>query len=378
MVGVSPLITEVELPDGFRPAPPYPSAPSPDDERIVAAIRESRPESIPGLAWTPPDYAATGHKIIRKFDIDRKKRPDGALIPCCMCSRDHPKFLEGAVLWSSDGYLRLIGHVCAAKDEHFGEARYRQLVKQREQEELNKAAFAWMEANIATLRPIAASLAELRMVIDFWEEQQRLFFRDVAPLAKTLANIARRDGGVLTVMQESSAAQLVAAATSDARGRSRAAPSQYETAAIGTLSGVSFLYHPGTKRSRQLDGILEAFANVPDGNPEEQLLALFDGDDKGLTATTGLVFRNMQSAIKLADECAKAREFFAPDNIALLEDWGNDERNPEPFTIRRYGSSVEFWLPDKSRARLNTSWPPMPNLAALRRIVAAGFRTTSG
>jgi hypothetical protein len=362
-------MSEVELPDGFRFAPSYPFPPSPDNERIVAAIRASRPEDIPGLVWTPPDFAARGHKIIRKFDIDRKKRPDGALIPCCMCSRDHPKYLAGAVLWSPDGYLRLIGHVCAAKEEHFGEARYRQLVRQREQEELDNATLAWMETNVAALKPVAASLAELRAPIDFWEEQQRRFFREVAPLAERLERIARREGGMLTIAQESSAARLVTAAG----GGGRTAASQYETVAIGMLSGSSFLHRPGTKRSRQLEGILEAFAYIPDGNREEQLMALFDGGEHAVTTATGLAFRNMQRAATLAEECAAARQFFTPDNIALLESWGDDDRNPEPFTIRRYASSVEFLLPDRSRANLQMTWPKLPDLSALHEIVAAGI-----
>jgi hypothetical protein len=181
-----------------------------------------------------------------------------------MCSGGHPKFLAGSILWSPDGNLRLIGHVCATKDEHFGEALYRQLIRQREQEELDNVTLAWLEANIASLKPIAVSVAELRSVIDCWEEQQRKFFRDVAPLAGMLENIARREGGILTVMQESSTAKLVAAAMGGAT-----AGSHHKTITIGVLSGLSFLHRPNSKRSRQLEGMLEAFERVPDGQPQE-------------------------------------------------------------------------------------------------------------
>lgn len=360
------------MPDGSCPVPPYPTPPSPDDERIVAAIQASRPEEIPGLAWTPPDFAATGHRIIRKFDIEGKKRPGREFIPCAMCSGGHPKFLAGSILWSPDGNLRLIGHVCAVKDEHFGEMRYRQLIRQREQEELDKVTLVWMEANIAALKPVAASVAELRSVVDLWEEQQRKFFRDVAPLADMLENIARRKGGVLTVMQESSAAQLVPAAM-----RGVPAGNHYEEVAIGTLSGLSFLRRPKTKRSRQLEGMLEAFERVPDGQPQEQLLTLFDGGEHAVTTTTGLIFRNMQRAAQLAQECADAQAFFTQSNLALLESWGGAERNPQPFTVRRYRSNVAFVLQDRSRTNLQTIWPKMPDLSALTRIVAAGIELDS-
>jgi hypothetical protein len=85
----------------------------------------------------------------------------------------------------------------------------------------------------------------------------------------------------------------------------------------------------------------------------------------------------MQRAAKLAAECADAQAFFTPDNLALLESWGGDERNPQPFTIHRHASSVIFVLQDKSRTTLQTIWPKMPSLSALLRIVDAGIELDS-
>jgi hypothetical protein len=356
------------MPDGSRPAPPYPTPPSSDDERILAAIRASRPEEIPGLSWTAPDFLATDHKIIRKFAIGAKKRPDGEYIPCAICSGGHPKFLEGAVLWSPDGWLRLIGHVCAAKDEHFGEARYREFIKQREQEDLDNITLAWMEVNVAALKPVAASVREFLKNVLFWEEQQKIFFRGVGELAEALEDIARRHGGVLSVVQESSGAQLVAAAM---RGAA-AASSIYETISIGSLSGSSFVLRPSQKRSRQLEGMLEALARVPDGEGDEPLLTMIGRDgEREITITTGLVFRAMQRAAKLADEFTDAQAFFTPENLTLLDSWGVDKRNPRPFSMQRNGPRVTFALPDKSKATLPTIWPKLPDLSALRSIVTA-------
>ena len=360
------------MPDGSRPSLPYPSPPSPDDECIVAAIRASRPEDIPGLEWTPPDFMAEGHRIVRKFDIDRKKRPDGLFIPCAMCSGGHPKFLLGSILWSPDGKLRLIGHVCAEKEGHFGKAGYGQLLKLREQEERDSLALAWMEANIAAIGPTAASVAGLRPIMSFWEEQQRKLFHDVPLLAKRIAKIAARDGGLLTVTQESSSAQLVEAATRDETDSQRKERNQYETVALGTFFGRSFLSQPRTKRSLRLEGILRTFREMPDGEPQEQLLALFDGGERAVTTMFGLILQAMRQAAALADECVAAQAFFRENNLTLLERWGSDRRNPQQFTVRRYVASVEFRLPDRSRAVLQTGWPPMPDLSVLRRLVADG------
>jgi len=150
------------MPAGSLPGGPYPVPPSADDERVAAAIRSSRPEEIPGLAWSKPDFVATGHKIVRSFALDRKKRPGLECVPCAMCSGGHPKFLDGAVLWSPDGWLRVIGHVCAAKPEHFGEAQYRTLRRQQQQEELDAVAFDWLHANVRIFRRLIPTIGALR------------------------------------------------------------------------------------------------------------------------------------------------------------------------------------------------------------------------
>ena len=70
-----------------------------------------------------------------------------------------------------------------------------------------------METNVGALKPVVASIRELLQVVRFWEEQQKAFFHGVAELATVLENIARRQGGVLSVVQESSGVRLVTAAT---------------------------------------------------------------------------------------------------------------------------------------------------------------------
>ena len=81
----------------------------------------------------------------------------------------------------------------------------------------------------------------------------------------------------------------------------------------------------------------------------------------------------MQRAAKLADEYADAMGFFTPENLALLENWGGDHRNPRSFSIRPFGSRRTFQLPDKSQATLHTIWPTPPSLSVLRGIVGAGI-----
>lgn len=360
------------MPDGSISGGPYTVPPSPDDERIRVPIEKGLPEEIPGLAWGKPDFKGLEHKIVRTFGVDRKKRPELDCVPCAICSGSHPKFLEGAVLWSSDGSLRIIGHKCAANPEHFGVVQYRALQEQREQEQLDSVAFNWLHANLAFFELLRAELMRLKQFALFFEAQQKVFFHNLPDLAAILENAVRRDDGVLTVTQELSGSRLVAA---EVKGRARgAAQSQYETVGVGAVRGVSFVKRPKIKRSRQFEGCKEALDMIPVGTGDEPMLALIDQGGEGqITITAGAIFRAIQRALKLAEECAEAEMFVGVENLATLENWGRDARNTMGFTVHRLASQVQFILTDRSRGTLSTEWPKLPDLSSFKLIVAAGI-----
>jgi hypothetical protein len=53
--------------------------------------------------------------LLRPFEIDRKKRPDGDLAPCPMCQPN--KYLRGSLIYLTDlKAIAAIGHCCADKD----------------------------------------------------------------------------------------------------------------------------------------------------------------------------------------------------------------------------------------------------------------------
>ena len=356
------------MPDVALHRGPYPSPPSPDAEFILAPIRRCQPEDIPGLAWTKPDFLAVEHKIVRTFAVEGKRRPSGQYIPCAICSGESPKFLDGAVLWSLDGYLRLIGHVCAAKPEHFGEARYRNLQRQRKQEELDDAALSWLSVHASTMKSLVTVIAALKSCALYIEAQQKVFFRDVDPLAAVLANRAKQYGGSLSVAQKSQSSRLIVASGGTAQ-------SLYEDVMIGTLIGTAFLARPKRSRSRQLEGCLQALDLIPDGEGDEPILALIGrGGEGAINAAAGAALRAAQRALKMAEECTDAGQFIDPTNLAVLKTWGEDSRNPMQFTVRLFGQRIEFVMADKSRAALNMNWPKLPDISVLRQVVAAGLQ----
>jgi hypothetical protein len=361
------------LPEGLVPGGPYNTPPSSDDEAIGRAIQDGQPEKIAGLSWSKPDFSGPDHKIIRVFDIDRKKRPGLECIPCAICSGSHPKFLDGAVLWSPDGWLRVIGHVCAAKPEHFGEARYRGLKKQRDQEELDNVALNWLHANIARFRPLVTDVNKLRESAVFWERQQQMLFRYVPEIARLLVDVTQKQDGQLTVVQKLSDTRLAAYGDADGGSNSRL-QSQYELIRVGTLRGRPLLVRPRTKWVRQIDSVVEALNRIPAGIGDEPLLALFDQGEAGVTITAGLVFRNIQTALELGNKLADFEQFLSPDNLEELETWGRDARNTVRFSIQKTTSQITFVQSDRSRATLSLIFPKLPDLSPLNALAAAGLQ----
>lgn len=358
------------MPDATIAERPYPVAPSPDDERILGPIQHNTPETIPGLIWSKPDFADPDHKIVRTFAIERKKRTGMEMIPCAICSNDHPKFLEGAVLWSPDGWLRVIGHRCAAKPEHFGVSGYNALRKAKQQEELDNAAWNWLSSNIEAVRPLIAAVELFRDTAKIIESEQKVFFSKVKDLAELLAIRVQHHRGNLSVQQELSGARIVAEAAGEGR---RASQARYEVVDFGAMIGHAFLVRPRHKRSRQLESIIEALQQVPKGEGERPMLDLIEGGQVAVNRVAGVVLRAMQRVLLLAEQCADAQRFTSLENITLLEEWGKDIRNPMKFKVQRFGSGkVTFVLEDRSRASLTLQCPSLPSLTALQSIIQSG------
>lgn len=361
------------MPDGFISAGPYRSPPSHDDEGVLRPIREGRPENINGLSWSRPDFAAQGHKIIRSFSIDRKKRPGLTCIPCAICSGSHPKFLDGAVLWSPDGWLRVIGHVCAARPEHFGQARYSTLKRQREQEELDGVALLWVENNIKAFRPLIAVVNRIKESAVFWERQQHLLFRNVPGISQMLEDAVRKHGGNLTVVDRISGTRQAASAEATGSSGSRV-QSLYEFISLWTLEGAELLKRPRVKWTRQLESIVGALERIPAGSGDDPMLELFDQGEHGVTITAGVVFRAIQRALRLANKLGDAERFLTSTNLDALETWGRDGRNTVRFTLQRASSQITFIQEDRSRATLSLHFPKLPDLSKLNALASAGMQ----
>jgi hypothetical protein len=372
--GIDVVSALSQKPDNVCALGPYPSVPSRWDEAIAAAIHSGRPEDIPGLSITKPDFEASGHRIVRSFALDRQQRPSKECIPCAMCSGGHPKFLAGAVLWSPDRWLRLIGHKCAAKPEHFGQKEYQRLTDEHDQDEIDEAAYQWLRANILAIRAVRPDLESFRNFAAYLEEQQRGFFRDVSALASTLREAAHRQAGVLTVTERLSDARLAAAELSG--GLHRASQSQFEVVSLGRMKGLSFLDRPKVRLSYVLTNIIEALEMIPPASDSESLIEALMTllSEKRMTITAGVVLRNLRRGLKIVQTLSEAREFVSDDNLETLRAYGADPRNAVGFTLEHFGSGmIRFVTAEKERFALPRRWPEIADIGSLAEIVEVGL-----
>ena len=358
------------MPEGSISRGPYASAPSADDARVCAPIDRGVPEEIPYLVWTRPDFLGLEHRIIRTFAIDRKKRPNRECIPCAICSGQNPKYLDGAVLWSSDGTLRIIGHQCARQSEHFGSSTYEGMLRKASQKHLDSVAWDWFYPNISNVKQLMVDLLEVSRVATFIDAQSKEFCHNLPNIWKALKNFADRNNGTITVEVELSGSRLVASEISGFANR--AAQSKYETISIAVMQGTPLFKRPKRTWASQIEGCRDALAAVPEGegdSPMEELIARGDNEP---TVTAGMILRNLERAKFIADELDNALRFFEADNIKTLEVWGHDSRNMLPFKIERFGQQIQIIAPDFGRARLSAVCPKFPDLSLLNRIVSDG------
>ena len=127
-----------EPPHRFRPA-----------ESVVQLFlehvrRTAEPETFPTISHSMP-RADSRPIFLRRFDVDRKKRPNGDMAPCPICSPNDAKFLNnGYLVWYPDeGVIRAIGPECG--DTVFGGDQYAKALVQRFVRAQRRAETSWAE-----------------------------------------------------------------------------------------------------------------------------------------------------------------------------------------------------------------------------------------
>ena len=226
-------------------------------EEFLAHIRQSgQSETFPGLH--PGPIAKTEpFLLLRPFEIDRRKRPEGDLAPCPMCQPN--KYLRGSLIYLPDlKAIAAIGHCCADKDNIVAASReYRERTTRDVEHDYLLAHIPLIPAQLSVLQQVrpAARAAE-RIYRDF-RRAGRPFQRPL-PLVK-------KSGGLLALEEQM---QTQAEAAGPAAFRSRVNIQKIEFGFLRGMIALTSDYNP----VRELDQIAASLRPHSYGKTDDALL----------------------------------------------------------------------------------------------------------
>jgi hypothetical protein len=152
-------------------------------EEVVAHIkRTGQPETIEALYHGRLPSNAK-YRILRKIEIDGKKRPNGDLAPCPMCTPN--RFLSGAIVWLYDLQVcAVIGHCCA---EHASEAEreFKREEKKRYEEDYLLLALPTLDQKKSVLSALEPDTREALCVYRKFRKGCRLLQTHLRHLNRT-------------------------------------------------------------------------------------------------------------------------------------------------------------------------------------------------
>ena len=169
----------------------------PPDDKVISEFRDyiangGRPEQFEGVKLDRFGHDAE-HQMLTGFEVPEKFRT-GDMVPCSICSADRPKFYAGILLWSSDGFLRLIGHQCGKK--HLGTDRFDTLLKEmRHKQRLNESDH-YLIVNYANVHVVQESISRLRLAAFPLIKRRNELHRKVPSLCKFLDNRHKEGPGL--------------------------------------------------------------------------------------------------------------------------------------------------------------------------------------
>lgn len=298
-------------------------------DNFLKHVRETgRPETFPGLHHGPI-VQTEAFILLKPFEIDRKKRSDGNLAPCPMCQPN--KYLRGSLIYLPDlQAVAAIGHCCADK-ENLAQAtqEYRERVA-RDQEH---------DYLLAHVPLIPACLAVVAQVLPAAREAERIYrhFRKAGASFQRPLRLVTKSTRLLTVHEH-----LKSEAAGLAGGRDSASNITSRTIELGYLRGtiaVTNDYNP----VRELERIDEAVRPHNHSETDDALLDYVTNlDSKNRHAVTVKLRQAGTDYSRFQNRIANFCDFFAPENMVLIQQWASHPDNPYRFEVSWKGHERIF------------------------------------
>jgi hypothetical protein len=305
----------------------YLSRPS---ESLVTAFldhvrRTGSPETFPTICRTKPN-AESRPIFLRRFDVDRRKRPNGDMAPCPICSPNDPKFLhEGYFVWYPDeGVIRGIGPECG--DTVFGGSLYAEAKDQFDREERERQAVEFLEKNLQKILSMIMALEAIRPAA---QEATRLY-SDFKRTAPTIHKVLRQVKGAGSTLKVSVVTERKDNRTDGPRGFGKR-NSDYDShdIVLGQLPDTALLYS-SFDPLEDFQEIQQLLFSLPQFMSSEAAFSwICDQSDQveNLEKVCDLLRDASRRYVKLSGKLDSVLLLFSEELFQRLDQWGQHDAN---------------------------------------------------
>ena len=295
------------------------------DEVVRQISNTGEPEKVDGL-YNDRIPKSAEYEILRRVFIDGKKRPNGDMAPCPMCSPN--RFLEGDLVWVREmNVVALIGRCCARYAAQADRA-FKVAETKRMQEDFLLAALLLIPRKLETVAS-ARSLAEQTITL------YRKLRTQMPELQQILRDRKERSNAELVLHEvihtkddEEAESDYFGPAGFRGRGEREAMSRDIR---FGFMMGTTALiknYNPvrelaDVERSLNVTGISAGEAEAIDF-----VAALTDRERVATVASLQNADKGFEKFMKRAKDCVA---FLSEANIQRLNEFGTHPLNHQPF-----------------------------------------------
>jgi hypothetical protein len=291
-------------------------------ERWRAHIEKtSHPETFEGVSTVRPRDLEGLVLLSGELKIQSHVREDQEMAPCPLCSPHSPKFMNGLMAWFPlEKTVQFIGHSCAKR--HLGEEFTVAERRFRSEWRARRVVDRW--GALCESAPVALSWArQLLPICKAVDRARNMLTIEADGFSQMLQDEFRREGG--RIFEEGPAF----------RGTDRKLTAVRKQ--VGTVIGLELLANgPQAQKLQRAIAVLESHS--------EPLPELLLGDDETVAriVARGVSMRGALGDVQaVRNHVADARQFFHPNNLALLELWGELPSSPcTLMKIRRKGQYI--------------------------------------
>ena len=306
------------------------------DAFLQHVLKTGEPETFPTIEVSPPskDCQPT---LLASFDVDRKKRRDGQLVPCPICSPSSPKYGKGYLVWfPDDGSIRAIGTECGGN--YFNGDTFTQMRDVAAKERQQADAENFVEKNLRFVAELNSNYTLLIAACRHVDTLHSRLRRDAPQILRKLSEVTRA-GGMLKTASVREATQVGPAGLRTSSSRLEVSEREFGLIPDCCL----FRVHSGMEKKAVIaQRRLEHLPTVPDEEAAFYWMCGTGAELKHLEEIQVWMKQAAKDYLRLRSMVFGVSTFFDKRVFNRLNSWGQSAEND--FSLEAYVANDGFQL----------------------------------